>query len=283
MLSTWQLPGGLIRQASADRHSEKARRGDIDVRYPLRGSQENARKGLEEKTMNIKLIAAAAMTASMFAAACSHAAVQITEFSSNSGDGQDYEFVEFTNTGSTAVDMNGWSQDDSTRAANKAGHILSAFGTLQPGESAIFTEATPDAFRVYWWGSVGAAPADLKIIGPYSNDNLSSSGDEINLYGPGGLSDLRDRLTYRAVAPGTNPEWGGGAGNGVTRNAPLGYEALSNRNIDFVDSFIGDDFGSFAAFSNPALIGNPGSHVPEPSVLGLIAGAAVMGLRRRRA
>src|SRR5262249_27965166 len=86
--------------------------------------------------------------------------MQITEFCSNSGVGN-FEFVEFTNTGDASVDMTGWSEDDSTRTPNKTGHILSAFGTVQPGESVIFTEATPDNFRNYWWGSVAAAPAGL--------------------------------------------------------------------------------------------------------------------------
>ena len=43
--------------------------------------------------------------------------------------------------------MTGWSEDDSTRTPNKSGHSLSAFGVVQSGQSVIFTEAAPDAFR----------------------------------------------------------------------------------------------------------------------------------------
>ncbi len=216
------------------------------------------------------------------ATACSssiaEATVLITEFNSTSNVGS-FEFVEFTNTGNTPVDMTGWSEDDSNRTPNKAGHILSAFGTLQPHESAIFTEATPDAFRTYWWGSVEAAPAGLKIIGPYTNDNLGSSSDEINLYDA--ASQLIDRLTY----PGTPP---GGTGNGVTRNP--GSDAILglNQNGNWVNSFLGDGFGSFQAAGNSALVGNPGAYpaVPEPStlMLALLGGGSfcLMALRRRR-
>jgi len=205
------------------------------------------------------------------------AGVFITEFNSSSSVGNN-EFVEFTNTGNTPVDMTGWSEDDSNRTPNKAGHILSAFGMLQPHESAIFTEATPDAFKIYWWGSVAAAPAGLKIIGPYSNDNLSSSSDEVNLYDS--ATALIDRLTY----PGTPA---GGTGNGVTRNAMYSVLGL-NQNFNWVNSSLGDTFGSFAASGNNLLFGNPGIYtpVPEPATLtlGLIGTGffCLFGLRRRR-
>src|SRR5215475_86926 len=75
--------------------------------------------------------------------------VRITEFMYK-GEGSPGEFVEFTNLGTTAVNMAGWSEDDETRTANKSGHSLSGFGILAPGQSAIFTEADPTAFRAAW-------------------------------------------------------------------------------------------------------------------------------------
>jgi uncharacterized protein len=203
------------------------------------------------------------------------APIQITEFCSNSGVGNN-EFVEFTNTGPVPVDMTGWSEDDSGRTPNKAGHILSAFGIVQPGQSVIYTEATPDNFRIFWWGSVAAAPAGLQIIGPYSNDNLSSSSDEINLFDNATTPALIDRLTY----PGSPA---GGTGNAIGRNAPAGYVVNSNNNSAFVDSFIGDAYGSFRAAGNSALIGNPGTFaVPEPTCLGLLALGFIGAMSRRR-
>jgi hypothetical protein len=232
-------------------------------------------------TSKQSLIAAALVTATV-AVAPSQAAVQLTEFNSNTGDGLTFEFCEFTNTGTTAVDMTGWSQSDNGREVGEVGHILTAFGTLQPGESAIFTEATPDAFRTYWWGSTSAAPTGLKIIGPYTNDNLSSGGDEVNLYDGNGT--LVDRLTYNG---GPGAPSGGGNANGVTRNAPAGYAVNANRNIDWLNSSLGDVYGSFRAFNNASLLGNPGQFtptaVPEPTSLGLIALAGLAAAHRRRA
>src|SRR5262249_59823943 len=127
---------------------------------------------------------------------------------------------------SGAVAMNGWSEDDRTATANKSGHSLSGFGMLQPHESAIFTEATPANFRAYW----GAAlPASVKVIGPYTNDNLSSSADSVTLFNASG--QLVDRIDYSTV--------NGGSANGVSRNAPQAALGLNNNSL-WVNSASGD-------------------------------------------
>ncbi|MEC5218907.1 hypothetical protein RCH09_003882 [Actimicrobium sp. GrIS 1.19] len=58
------------------------------------------------------------------------------------------EFVEFTNFGTTAINMSGWSFDDNSRLAGS--EPLAAFGTIAAGESVIFTDATAAAFRSAW-------------------------------------------------------------------------------------------------------------------------------------
>jgi hypothetical protein len=183
--------------------------------------------------------------------------VYITEFCSDTGNNEHFEFVEFTNVGTAPVDMNGWSEDDSNATPNKTGHSLSAFGTLAPGESGIFTEATPADFRTYW-----GLPDSVKVIGPYTNDNLSTT------------SALVDRLDYAANK--------GGSADMVTRNAPLSALGLNNDSL-WRNSFIGDAFGSFSAPQKPAIIGNPGSYpVPEPASMGFLSAAALLLLRRRK-
>jgi hypothetical protein len=233
-----------------------------------------------------KFLMAAALATIFGSASIANAAVYITEFLSNTGSGQPLgEFVEVTNLGPNPVDMTDWSESDSGRQAKQTNHILTGFGILAVGESAIFTEAVPDDFRTYWWGSVAAAPAGLKIIGPYTNDNLSSSGDEVNLFDASfdPLNDPQptatDRLTYSLL--------NGGTANGVTRNGPLAALGLNDNN-QWANSFVGDAFGSFHAANGPAaLIGNPGKYlVPEPSsmILGLIGSLAMaLVVRRRRA
>jgi hypothetical protein len=113
--------------------------------------------------------------------------VFITEFNSDTGNNEHFEFVEFTNVGALPVDMTGWSEDDSHATANKPGHSLSAFGILAPGESAIFTEAIPSDFRTYWGIS-----NSVKVIGPNATDNLSTTADSVTLFDNTGT--LVDRL-----------------------------------------------------------------------------------------
>lgn len=114
--------------------------------------------------------------------------VRITEFMYSGGNG---EFVEFTNISSSPVDMTGWSMDDDH--AISGAFSLSAFGTVQPGESVIVTEADPAAFRTAW-----ALAPTVKVIGNLgsvaSGGNNYARNDEINLYNASGI--LVDRLAY---------------------------------------------------------------------------------------
>ncbi len=119
--------------------------------------------------------------ATLFAASAK-AEMRITEWMYSGGDG---EFVEFTNVGSTAIDMAGWSFDDDSE--NPGTVDLSGFGAVMPGKSVILTDADAAAFDSAWGlsGSVG-------IIG--GNGTNLGRADEINLYDSS--DNLVDRLTY---------------------------------------------------------------------------------------
>ncbi|MHC5156130.1 MAG: lamin tail domain-containing protein [Planctomycetota bacterium] len=118
----------------------------------------------------------------------SHASamMRITEYMYSGIDG---EFVEFTNFGVSPVSMTGWSFSDEDRIVGD--FDLSAFGTVEPGESVILTESPAEAFRTAW----GLAPTAAIIgeLGVSAGSNMGRS-DEINLYNNTGT--LVDRLTY---------------------------------------------------------------------------------------
>ncbi|EFA68633.1 ExeM/NucH family extracellular endonuclease [Cylindrospermopsis raciborskii] len=109
--------------------------------------------------------------------------IRITEYMYSGANG---EFVELTNIGNTTVDLTDWSYDDNSRIPGS--FSLSGFGTVQAGESVIFTEATNTSdFRTAW----GLAPSVKVIAG--SNQGLGRA-DEINIYNQN--NQRVDRLTY---------------------------------------------------------------------------------------
>lgn len=204
--------------------------------------------------------------------------MKITEWMYNSSQTSGLgEFVEFTNFGPTSVNFSGWSFDDNSELPGS--QSLAAFGTVAPGESVIFTDATDTDFRAAW--NLGGS---VKVIGGNLN-NLGRS-DEVNLYD--NTSTLVDRLTYNDQGTGSvaGPRTSGFSGRPSSASV-LGANTASG----WVLSSVGDGEGSYASVAAGGLtsvsIGSPGktSFVPEPASGALLVSsvAFLLGLRRRRA
>jgi uncharacterized protein len=192
--------------------------------------------------------------------------IQITEWAYQGANG---EFVEFTNVGSSAIDMTGWSYSDSSRVA---GHVsLSAFGTVASGESVILTETAADTFKTAWGLS-----STVKVIGGNLTDNLGRS-DEINIYDS--LNNLIDRLTYNDQA---SPKQGPRTQN-ISCTIPQADFSLTTASSSWTLSSVGDVYGSWKSSGND--IGNPGYNtynIPEPATILLFsAAAAFLRLRKK--
>src|SRR6218665_234434 len=174
-------------------------------------------------------------------AAATPGEMRITEYMYNAnGSGSAGEYVEFTNVGGTPVDMTGWSFDDNSNAPGS--QSLSGFGTVQPGESVIFTDVAASTFRTNW-----SLCAGVKIVG--NNTNNLGREDEINLYNAS--NTLVDRLTYgdQTFAPGTIRTT---SVSGWTNAAGLGTNTISNWTL----SAVGDAEGSYLSSLNET--GSPG-------------------------
>jgi predicted extracellular nuclease len=156
------------------------------------------------------------------------------------------EFIEVTNMSSAPIDMTGWSIDDNN--SQPGAFDLSAFGTLQPGESAIVTEAVANTFRAAW--SLGAGAKLIGELGVVSGNNLGRN-DQINLYNAAG--NLEDQLFY-----GDQTYEGSIRTQNASGQAPC--PAIGQNDVaSWLLSTVGDAFGSFTATSGD--IGTPGSYL----------------------
>lgn len=228
--------------------------------------------------MSVRTIATVAV-ALLLTAGTARAQIRITEWMYSGANG---EFVEFTNMSGSPVDMSGWFYTDSDQGVMDLD--LSAFGIVQPGQSAILTETADAVFRAAW-----ALDASVKLIGGNVNSNLGRV-DEINLYHSGVLVD---RLTYgdnRAPAdlPVGAPATAGSIRTQNRSGNPQSLAALGANDV-FQWALAStaaqgpDVYGTYTSTGGDR--GNPGFFylaVPEPgSSLLALFGLAVLSMRRR--
>lgn len=169
------------------------------------------------------------------------------------------DYWELTNFGATAVDLSGYSWHDSGRSAATAASVslLPSGSSIAPGESVIFTEASPEVFR-QWWGldaSVQVFQADAAQSGLGGDDGLS-------LFGPSG-----DEIFFFSYAAG-GFELEGGSGSlggqaGLSAGGSDAFQAAiwvpsSGFDAPRYTAATGENFGSFTAAVGTDL-GSPGS------------------------
>ena len=133
------------------------------------------------KTPHVWLGAVAALAL----AGAAQAQVRITEvaaWGSSAVYGNDW--FELTNTGSSAISVNGWKMDDNSNSFSNA-VPMSGITSIAAGESVIFIENKASSFLSTWFAA--NAPAGLQI-GTYSGSGvgLSTSGDAVNVYNSAG-------------------------------------------------------------------------------------------------
>ena len=128
------------------------------------------------------------------------AQLRITEVMSNSNHSDtaaNGDWFEITNTGSTAVNIAGYSFDDDDRRAGASGSFPAY--VLQPGISMmVLNDASDATFRSLW-----NLDPSIRVIANAEISNfpgLGSGGDEVNLFNNSG--GLVDRFTFGAATEG---------------------------------------------------------------------------------
>ncbi len=161
------------------------------------------------------------------------------------------DWFELTNTGSTTVNITGWTMDDNSNSF-AASVALSGITSIAPGESVIFIETTTatgavNALKTAWFGS--NPPPSLQI-GTYSGSGvgLSGSGDAVNIFDGSG-----NRVT--GVAFGASPTVAPLAT--FDNKASLGSSTLPLPIISTL-SVTGTN-GAFVAANDSSEIGSPGT------------------------
>ncbi len=198
------------------------------------------------------------------------AEIRITEVmnaSAHPGGTSNGDWFELSNTGLLAVDITGWSWDDSTATAGSSG--FGSITSISAGQSVIFVQETAgeEAGWLTDWGLSGVGVANLGASLPTFQD-FSSAGDSLFIYDSG--NSLVASAVFGAETSGFSFEWDGA---GVS----LGVSAIGEN-------------GAFRATGNGAGgagidVGSPGTFaVPEPaSAALLVLGGAFLFQKRRRA
>lgn len=233
--------------------------------------------------MQLKAIVSASLFVALFASVQAQGVLRITEFMSEgqgligpgTGANRQREFFELTNVGSTDLDISSYSYNDNN--VNDPHNFGASFGVVAAGESIILTQMTVDNFRSYWGLS--------SFVRIFSYGQLSNLGnnDTINIYNSQtqNAGTLVDSLLFTETA----------RGSGVSRNRPLTIGTGQALNDAWVDSVVGDIYGSRLA-PNPIFpvgaayvdLANPGAYpVPEPATMLVLGFGLARVLRSKKA
>lgn len=188
----------------------------------------------------------------------------LTEVSSQQAATGVNDFWELTNISSETVSLAGHSWHDSGRSASAAqAYKLPAGTAIAPGESVIFTNLTPAAFRS-WWGipnSVQVFQSTAPGLG--QNDGVSFFDDgqnEIFFF-----NYAAGAFTKEDGSPSTGGHGGPSAGAATETQSAVWVPASGTSSPRYTFATVGS-LGAFASAASALDIGSPGVTFGTPTV-----------------
>lgn len=216
--------------------------------------------------MNKPLLVLIAALATMNAVP-SYAAIIISEVAPWSSGNSPVlaDWFELTNTGASAVNITGWSMDDSSAISGSA--PLTGVTSIAAGQSVIFIEgngSTNATFISTWFGA--NAPVGF-AIGNYSGPGvgLSTNSDGVNIFNAANVSQAS--VSFGASSTGVTFDNAAGLTGPISQLSVVGVN------------------GAFVAANDATEIGSPGAiaAVPEPANLAMmLAGLGLVGVAVRK-
>ena len=176
------------------------------------------------------------------------AQIRITEVmsdSQHSSSAANGDWFEITNTGTSAVNIGGYSFDDDGPSPGKSGQIFPSYSIPAGASIIVLKESSAATFRTLW-----NLPATVKIFTEAEVPNfpgLSASGDSVFLFNSG--SSVVSEFTFGAATPGSS-----------FARFTDGTSVPGNLSVDGL-------FGAYFSDDSSEDVGSPGTAALPPSPL----------------